>query len=108
MISIWEGFAAVTPWSLLAIVFVLVITGFLVPRWHLTNARRDHELELTRLRRELENWIATATANGKTASEALRQSDMLLDSVRTIEQRNHGRGVNNGNGVDLRRRAPER
>lgn len=106
---IWEGIAAVSPWSLLAIVFILVITGLLVPRRHLTDARKNYERELARSQHISDDWQAAATANGKTASEALRQTDMLLDSVRTNEQRpSHNRGVNNGNGVDLHRRATER
>lgn len=71
--------------SVLLLVVVLVIGGFLVPRRTLNDVRADRDARVKELSDERDEWKAAYFAADRTSREAIGQAQALLEVSRTSE-----------------------
>lgn len=68
-------------------VFVLsILMGWLVPRRVMADRLADKDAENTSLKEQVQLWQQIARDNGLTATNAVQQSDQLLEVARTTNQ----------------------
>lgn len=77
--------SSLTATTVLAITVLLVFTGQLIPRWVVTQIRKNYESQLKAAQQEADDWKAAYQAVNAAREVQGRQLDDLLDSAKTTD-----------------------
>lgn len=77
--------STIGPAGLLSLVVILILVGFLVPRWQVNRIQKDHEAAEKRLAEERDEWKAAFFASDKTVRELSGQLQASLEQGRATE-----------------------